>query len=409
MDRRSFLRLSLGLGGLGLTSSLSGCQGITADVPRVVGLKNSVPPQLIKRFRQQMAAQAPDAPAGQLAYSQRNQLTELFEQLQLWQQVEQGKPPIRRPAIVLPWQEPLNPSDDPLPDLITLGDYWLGVAIRQGLVAPLDRQKWPHWQAVDPRWQQLVQRDATGQLSETGQVWGAPYRWGATVIAYRSDLLEQHGIAPPSDWRDLFNPQLKGRFSLLNSAREVIGLALKYLGYSYRDRATGQPTDLSQVPELEVTLQALQRQAKMYSSNAYLQPLILGHTWLAVGWSSDILPQLRTRSNIKVVIPRSGTTLWSDLWVRPKRPKDTDPREYNPWIDAFWEPEFADKLALLSLGGSVLSRRAPAPDAAAQQQNPLLNLADAVWNQCEPLPPLPLARIRQYDSLWRKIRQLPVA
>ncbi len=409
MDRRLFLRMSLGLGGLGITSiSLTGCQGVAADVPRVMGLKNSVPPQLIKQFRRQIAASAPDSPATQLVYSQSSQLAELFQQLQLWQQVESKQQLPTRPAIPLPTQ-PATQTTDAVPDLVTLGDYWLGMAIKQGLIEPLDRQLWPHWLAVDPKWRQLVQRDASGQMRDPGTdpgfVWAAPYRWGATVIAYRADLFEQHNMAPPQDWQDLFNPQLKRRISLLDSPREVIGLALKYLGVDYVDRVTGQPTDLSQVADLEVTLQKLQQQTKLYSSNAYLQPLILGHTWLAVGWSSDLLPQLRTRSNIKVVLPRSGTTVAADMWVRPKRQASSNQPDYNPWIDAFWQAKFADKLALLSYGGSPLTVRSPAANAAQQQQNPLLSITDALWQKCEPLPPLSLAKIRQYDNLWERIRQ----
>jgi putative spermidine/putrescine transport system substrate-binding protein len=393
MDRRSFLRL--GVGSLGLSSlGLTGC-GIAATAPRVVGLKNSVPPQLVKRFRQLAA----NSPAAKLAYSQRPTLPEIFEQLQIWQQEAQGKRPIAKPWFSLPtWGQ--GAAVDPLPDLVTLGDYWLEVAVKQGLLEPLKTDQWSRWATVDPIWQRLVKRDATGQLSDNGQIWAAPYRWGATAIAYRKDLFEQHKIAPPTDWQDLFNPQLKGRISLLDSPREVIGLALKHLGQRYTD-AAGKPIDLTQVPELAPTLQALHQQAKMYSSGSYLQPLVLGHTWLAVGWTSELLAQLRTEPDLAVVVPRSGTTIWADFWVRPKRGNPSSDRSYNPWIDAFWEPEFAAKNALLSLSGSPLAARSP---AIGEQRNPLLNLSDALWAKCEPLPQLDAAAAKQFETLWQQVR-----
>jgi putative spermidine/putrescine transport system substrate-binding protein len=393
MDRRSFIRL--GVGSLGLSSlGLTGC-GIPAEAPRVVGLKGSVPPQLIKYFKQIAA----NTPAAQLAYSQRSFLPEIFEQLQTWQQVAQGKRTIAKPWFRLPtWDA--TPAD-PLPDLVTLGDYWLEVAIRQNLIEPLNADQWSNWQNVDPRWQQLVKRDPAGQPSDNGQIWAAPYRWGATAIAYRTDLFEQHHIPAPTDWQDLFNPQLQGRISLLDSPREVIGLALKHLGQRYTD-ASGKPTDLSRIAALKPTLEQLHQQTKMYSSSAYLQPLVLGHTWLAVGWTAELLAQRRTEPNLRVIIPRSGTSLWADLWVRPKRGNPGSARPYHPWINAFWAPEFAAKAALLGLGGSPLAQRPIAANPTGDQ--PLLNLPDEVWAKCEPLPAIDAASRAQFDDLWREVR-----
>lgn len=37
--------------------------------------------------------------------------------------------------------------------------------------------------------------------------------------------------------------------------------------------------------------------------------------WVAVGWSSDIIPVAKRMSNVAVVVPKSGASLWADLWV----------------------------------------------------------------------------------------------
>jgi len=49
-----------------------------------------------------------------------------------------------------------------------------------------------------PRWQRLVRRDARGAASGDGQVWGAPCRWGCTLVAFRADLLRRR--ARPALW-----------------------------------------------------------------------------------------------------------------------------------------------------------------------------------------------------------------
>ena len=39
------------------------------------------------------------------------------------------------------------------------------------------------------RWRNLITRDMEGNPNPAGQVWGVPYRWGCTLIAYRKDPL----------------------------------------------------------------------------------------------------------------------------------------------------------------------------------------------------------------------------
>lgn len=55
----------------------------------------------------------------------------------------------------------------------------------------------------------------------------------------------------------------------------------------------------------------------MFDDNDYLKAMGAGDVWVAVGWSSDIIPYSKRASNISVFAPASGTSLWADLWVRP--------------------------------------------------------------------------------------------
>lgn len=53
----------------------------------------------------------------------------------------------------------------------------------------------------------------------------------------------------------------------------------------------------------------------MFDSTHYLKAFAVGDVWVAVGWSSDVLPVVKRMSNIAVVVPKSGSSLWADLWV----------------------------------------------------------------------------------------------
>lgn len=41
----------------------------------------------------------------------------------------------------------------------------------------------------------------------------------------------------------------------------------------------------------------------------------MGDVWVAVGWSSDIIPAAKRMSDVAVIVPKSGASLWADLWV----------------------------------------------------------------------------------------------
>lgn len=57
-------------------------------------------------------------------------------------------------------------------------------------------------------------------------------------------------------------------------------------------------------------------QVRVFDSEQYLKAFRAGDVWIAVGWSSDILPVAKTMSNVSVIVPKSGASIWADLWVR---------------------------------------------------------------------------------------------
>ncbi len=366
MDRRSFLT-SFAI--LAASQTLAGCGSRNRATLSINFLEDSIPAQLVQKFRQGLKQSLG------LSLTPEPELAGLFEQLQAWKLQSAT-------------------SSKPIPGLVTLGDYWLGEAIQQKLIQPLDPLQLPHWNQLPSEWKTLVTRDRRGNLAAQGQVWAAPYRWGTTVIAYRKDKFKQLGWIP-ADWSDLWRSQLHRQISLLNQPREVIGLTLKKMGRSYNSQ------NIREIPDLEAELRKLHQQVKLYSSDAYLQPLISGDTWAAVGWSTDVLPTVRQNHLIGVVVPKSGTALWSDLWVQPASTlKDVPQSLINQWIDFWWLPETADQLARLSNAASpILSHQIP-----GKLSSPSLFLDQQQFSRSELLKPLPTTTIDQYRDLWSKIR-----
>src|SRR5580658_8161088 len=90
---------------------------------------------------------------------------------------------------------------------------------QMGLLAPLRADLLPNLDNLEasfrrPPWDPELQ-------------YSVPYMWGATGIAYQSSL-----NPPITRWRDLWNPRLAGKITMLDDVSDVFGAALKMLGYS---------------------------------------------------------------------------------------------------------------------------------------------------------------------------------
>jgi len=342
-------------------------------------LKNSVPPQLVAQFGKQEASVV-------LQILPQIQLQELFTILQTWK----GKS-------LLPNQE----KKPEIADLVMIGDYWLAKAIEQKLIQPIDSTKLENWSQLPPAWQNLVRRNDSGFADEKGKIWAVPYRWGTTVIVYRIDKFKSLGLKPPTDWSDLWREELRGRISLLDNPRETIGLTLKKLGKSYNTE------DLTKVPNLKEELSKLHRQTKFYSSNAYLQPLILGDTWAAVAWSGDVLPLMQTKKDIGAVVPISGTSMWVDLWVQPANNINSDLLLVKDWMDFCLQPEIGAKMSMLTQSSSpVILNMKPSELPELIRDNGLILPDSKVVSQSEFLFPLSDVGINQYRGLWEEVRNI---
>jgi putative spermidine/putrescine transport system substrate-binding protein len=416
LNRRSVLK---GAGALSLAYFLAGCQAGRATDLQIRLLQGSIPPQLLQAFQRQIDNL-------QVGFQSSAQLAELFQLLQTWQYPDQVRPP----AIRLPLIGRTPQNRQPAPDLVTIGDFWLAAAIQQQLIQPLPLETMAGWQQLSPAWQRLVRRDRQGQLSETGELWAAPYRWGSLMIAYHRPRFKTLGWTP-NDWADLWKPELQGFVSLPESARSVIGLILKKMGQS------ANVTDLATVPTLPDELRSLHQQVKFYSSDAYLQPLMLEDTWITVGWSTEILPLVERDRRIGAVVPTSGTLLTADLWVRPasagsptgasagaldnsasRPPASSTPTpatqalpqqphyqpNYQQWIEFCWQTPIANQLSILGSAVSPIVTGVDRSQLPAKLQASPLRLPPAeVLGKSEFL--LPLANSDQYRQVWESVRQ----
>jgi putative spermidine/putrescine transport system substrate-binding protein len=399
MQRRSFL---ITLGSLALGSGLTSCQGQDRSVFRLLALKNSLPPQLLGEFSKSIE---PNYANVELASE--SQYKEILTQLQDWYKTGTAE----SKGLKIPFIPPARAAEY-IPNLVSIGDAWLPTAISGKSIQPIEVTDLTYWGKLDARWRELAQRDDLGNSSATGKIWGVPYRWGTTVIIYRRDRLADANIPLPRDWQDLWNPRLKQRISVLNRSREVIGLTMKKLGYSYN------APDLTRASDLKSELAKLHQQVKFYSAEDYLQPLLMGDTWVAVGWSSDAIDLIQHNPNIGAIVPSSGTAIFADLWVKPAlSPKLSSTARIaansndlakltRQWIDCCLQPKVSDQISLFTTAAApLLTSLKPTELHPDIQKNPLILPPKNILDKSEFIYPLSTTIQAQYDRLWQEIRQ----
>lgn len=382
MDRRDFL---IKAGEIALLSLMAGCNSQDKQTLQVQLLKGSIPARLVGQFKDKL-----NQPAD-LKFTAVEELVAAFDLLKTWQQ-----PEIANNSL---WQLPkvplINPSAPKVADLVTLGDVWLKEAIAQKLIQPLEIEGLSQWQKLPQRYQELVRRNDLGFSDSNGKIWAAPYRWGNTIIAYNSDKFKSLGWTP-TNWSDLWREELRGRISVLNQPREVIGLTLKKLGYSYNTK------NLQQIPELANQLKALHQQVKFYSSDRYLEPLILGDTWLAVGWSNDVISVIQRYQEIAAIVPADGSAMWTDVWVSPTK-SSSNQLLAQQWIDFCWLEQSQKQISILSKAQPPIEIAIAPTDIQEGLRSLLLANADTVAKS-EFLLPLPKETSQQYESLWQAMK-----
>ena len=125
-------------------------------------------------------------------------------------------------------------------DLALPTDYMMFAMIKLGLLTPIDFTQLPNAKNLDKKFY--------GKSYDPKNEYSVPYDWGTTGIAINRALY----TGTVSSWNELFEkPDLAGRFSLLDDAREVIGAALKSKNYSLNSKS---PEELAQAKELLVKI-----------------------------------------------------------------------------------------------------------------------------------------------------------
>jgi spermidine/putrescine transport system permease protein len=268
-------------------------------------------------------------------------------------------------------------------DLVVPSDYMVEVLIRQGLLARLDKQRVPNaWANTDPRF--------LGLPFDPHNDYSAPYAWGTTGLAYRADLVKEN----IDSWSVLFDPRYAGHILLLDDTREVMGMALKQLGYSLNS------TDPNQIRQARDLLLGEKPMVKGYNSSNFEQDLAAGDAWIAQAYNGNLTFVMRDEPRIRYVIPKEGCTISVDCACIPRHAPHQKLAE--DFINYFHRPEVAARF-VNDCGFNTPSRYDQREIDPWLLANPAVFPAPNSLSRCEFMRDLGPV-ISLYDQSWTEIK-----
>lgn len=207
--------------------------------------------------------------------------------------------------------------------LIYPSDYMVEKMLEKGLLTELKTDRLVGLDNLFPQFQN-PSYDPKNRYS-------IPFNWGTTGLIYNSEILKE----APQDWEYLWRNQklLNKRMTLLNDVREVMGAVLRMLGYSYNSR------NENEIKQAYEQLTILKGAIAAFDTDAWRNQILAGDLTLAMCYSADAIKIIKENPRLKYVIPRSGSSLWTDTIVIPKSAPNVDGA--YAWINFILQPEVA--------------------------------------------------------------------
>jgi spermidine/putrescine transport system substrate-binding protein len=183
-------------------------------------------------------------------------------------------------------------------DIVVPTGYMVETMIASNILEELDHSKIPNLQNVDPQFLDLP--------FDPGNRYSVPKDYGTTGYGYRSKLVKDE----MTSWEDFFSlgPKYSGRYTVLDSAPEVVGAALKMLGYSYN---SVNPKEISEATEVLVKFKPHVR--KITSSMREI--MISGEAYISLTWNGEIGYVALDAADARYVVPSEGSEVWTDNWA----------------------------------------------------------------------------------------------
>ena len=193
-------------------------------------------------------------------------------------------------------------------DVIFPSEYMIERMIAHDMLEELDLSAMPNFANVMDR--------LKDPSYDPGNRFSVPYMWGTLGYLYNSEMVDEE----LTSWSALFDEKYAGNVIMMNSMRDSIGLALKYLGYSMNTR---NEAELNEAKDLLIK----QKQDKIqcgYLLDETKDKMVGGEAAIGVVYSGDAQYAIEKNENLVYVVPEEGSNIWVDGMCIPKGSKNVE-------------------------------------------------------------------------------------
>jgi len=204
------------------------------------------------------------------------------------------------------------------------GDY-VSIMIQQNMLERIDRSKIPNLRNIDPVVLQKAVYDPNMDFS-------VPYYWGAAGVIVNTARVPNY----QESWSIFSRSDLRGRMTMLDDMREVMGDALAHLGFSVNSKNP---------QEIEAAKNLINNEWKpnltKFDAEAFGKGFANGEFWVVQGYAEVVFEEIADNEQLikdtKFFIPPKGGPAYLDSMCILKGAKNADLA--HKFIDFIHRPE----------------------------------------------------------------------
>ena len=185
-------------------------------------------------------------------------------------------------------------------DVVFPSEYMLERMINEDMVAKINMANIPNFSNIDDRFKNLSY-DPNNEYS-------VPYFWGTLGILYNTTMVDE----PVDSWSILWSEEYAKQILILDSSRDSLAMALKYLGYSLNT------TNDAELAEAKALLLEQKPLVLAYVVDEARNMMVQGEAAMALTWSGEAIDLAAENEDLAYALPKEGSNLWFDVAAIPK-------------------------------------------------------------------------------------------